>query len=130
MESVVLAKFRCHPFNTKKEWSETNYSFFTDMTDLKPNDIVVCDSQYGPSICKVERYAENSIERYNAETWVIQKVDFEAHKKRLENMRRKEEIWQQFENIKSEYQTLEIIKLLSKDNEKLQKLLKDYQELS
>ncbi len=64
--------------------TEVLYDFFTDL-ELQVGDPVVCDTVRGYSVGKVIRFIERSSKATN---WIVQKVDVEGHKRRLERERR------------------------------------------
>lgn len=59
---------------------EVLYDFFTDI-DLQVGDPVVCDTARGYSVGKVSGFVDKSTKATN---WIVQKVDVDGHKKRLE----------------------------------------------
>jgi len=68
---------------------EVLYDFFTDLDDIQVGDPVVCDTARGFSVGKVAGFIETSTK---ATKWIVQRVDVEGHKKRLERERLAEEL--------------------------------------
>jgi hypothetical protein len=58
------------------------YDFFTDQ-DLAPDDIVVCDTQRGPSIGKVVNVISSSVK---ANRWIICMIDYAAFQLRAKEL--------------------------------------------
>lgn len=67
--------------------NEVKYDFFTDLDNLQVGDPVVCDTIRGYSVGKVVGFLESSTKARN---WIVQKVDVEGHKKRMEERLAKE----------------------------------------
>ena len=68
---------------------ERLYDFFTDIGDLQSGDWVVCHVLAGYSLGRVVRYIETSTK---VEKWIVQRVDVEGSKARLESERLAKEI--------------------------------------
>lgn len=68
---------------------ERLYDYFTDMGELESGDWVVCHTMSGYGVGRVVRYIETSTK---AEKWIVQRVDVEGHRKRLESERLADEL--------------------------------------
>lgn len=64
--------------------NEVKYDFFTDLNNLQVGDPVVCDTARGYSIGKVIGFVETSTK---ARSWIVQRVDVEGHRARMEERR-------------------------------------------
>lgn len=60
---------------------ERLYDFFTDIEDLQNSEWVVCHTLQGYSVGRVVKYIETSTKATN---WIVQRVDVEGHKAKLE----------------------------------------------
>lgn len=67
---------------------EMIYDFFTDL-ELQIGDPVVCDTFRGYSVGKVAGFVETSTKATN---WIVQRVDVEGHRKRMEERRLAKEL--------------------------------------
>ena len=68
---------------------EALYDFFTDLDNLQDGEPVVCDTSRGYSVGKVAGFIETSAKATN---WIVQKVDVDSHKKRMEERRLAKEL--------------------------------------
>jgi len=66
--------------------TEVLYDFFTDL-ELQVGDPVVCDTVRGYSVGKAVAFIETSTK---VTSWIVQKVDVEGHKRRLQRERDRE----------------------------------------
>jgi O-glycosyl hydrolase len=73
---VALIKFRGY-----LDYME--YSYFTDIEDLKENDVVVVPTNDSYSIGYFSRYTTNKQHVKNASKWIIEKVDIEAYETKI-----------------------------------------------
>lgn len=69
--------------------NEVKYDFFTDIPDIQVGDPVVCDTARGYSIGKVVGFVEASTK---ARSWIVQRVDVEGHRARMEERRLADEL--------------------------------------
>ncbi len=76
MSKVALVKFKGY-----QEFME--YSYFTDIEDLKEDDVVVVPTNNSYSIGYFSRYSTNKQHIKNATKWIVQKVDIEAYETKL-----------------------------------------------
>jgi O-glycosyl hydrolase len=75
-KQVALIKFRGY-----LDYME--YSYFTDIEDLKENDVVVVPTNDSYSIGYFSRYTTNKQHVKNASKWIIEKVDIEAYETKI-----------------------------------------------
>lgn len=73
---VALVKFLRGSF-------EQEYSYFTDIEDLRNGDILVVPAGSSYSIGVFQRYSSNNIHTKNATKWIVQKVDIEGYEDKL-----------------------------------------------
>lgn len=59
------------------------YSYFTDIDDLKEGDVVVVPANSFYSIGVFSRYSSNKKHIENAAKWIVEKVDIEAYEEKL-----------------------------------------------
>lgn len=59
------------------------YSYFTDIEDLKEGDVVVVPTNSSYSIGYFSRYSTNKQHIKNATKWIVQKVDVEAFETKM-----------------------------------------------
>ena len=76
MSSVALIKFKGY-----QEFME--YSYFTDIEDLREGDVVVVPTNNLYSIGYFSRYSTNKQHVKNATKWIVQKVDIEAYETKM-----------------------------------------------
>lgn len=123
----VGIKFHENP-NAEHRFSISKiYSFLTNL-ELRGNDWVVVDTQYGYTVGYVATppYFKNTIKGVNANKWVIQKVDLEAHRKRVLEDAKRAEVMEQIHTRMKEIREEEIIKEMATKHPDLQKLLEEY----
>ena len=77
-ERIALVKFKSF---SATEYME--YSYKTDLEDLKVDDVVVVPTNNSYSIAHFSRYSDNKQHVRNATKWIIQKVDIEEFENRM-----------------------------------------------
>lgn len=107
-----------------------SYQFLTDIMDLKTGDCVVVDTRNGPTVAYVIEYNSHSVLGHNKLKWVIQKVDMTNHNQRLTKEKKLNEIRDKMEMRRKEIEEMQLFKLLAQEDEDMEKLLKEYQDLS
>lgn len=75
-KKVALIKFRGYI-----DYME--YSYFTDIEDLKENDVVVVPTNDSYSIGYFSRYTTNKLHIKNASKYIVEKVDIAAYEAKL-----------------------------------------------
>lgn len=76
INKVALIKFQGY-----QDFME--YSYFTDIDDLKEGDVVVVPTNNFYSIGTFSRYSGNKKHIENAAKWIVEKVDIEAYEEKL-----------------------------------------------
>src|SRR5690606_19823304 len=104
------------------------YDFFTDIENLEHGNKLVVDAAGALHVVTFFEYNESP--KSNASKWVIQKVDLDAHIKRLEAQRKLEQIRVKMEEESRKAQELEIFEILAKQNTEMAKLIQEYKQLS
>jgi len=70
-------------FDKKAMVEYMEYSYLTDIVDLKKGDTLVVPTNYGYSLGYFSRYSTNKQHIKNATKWTVQKVDIEAYEDKL-----------------------------------------------
>ncbi|MCB2300443.1 hypothetical protein [Clostridium tagluense] len=78
LEKIALVKFNN---NSATEYME--YSYVTDIEDLKKDDVVVIPTNQSYSIAYFSRYSDNKQHIRNATKCIVQKVDIESFENKL-----------------------------------------------
>ncbi len=73
---VALIKFPRGSFDQE-------YSYFTDIEDLRKDDVVVVPASTTYSIGVFQRYTSNNTHIKNATKWVVEKVDISAYEEKI-----------------------------------------------
>lgn len=73
---IALVKFKSYqPF--------MEYSYFTDIDNLKEGDVVVVTTNNFYSVGVFSRYSSNKQHMKNAEKWIVEKVDIEKFENKM-----------------------------------------------
>ncbi|MBO0569974.1 hypothetical protein [Clostridium botulinum] len=75
-KKVAMVKFLRGSFDQE-------YSYKTDIEDLKNGDVLVVEANNSYSIAIFQRYSETKSRVKQATKWVVQKVDIEAHEAKM-----------------------------------------------
>ena len=118
MAKVVSVKFDGYAYKT--------YDFFTDL-ELKVGDVVVVDTQNGLQVAEV---VDVDVDSSKATKWVVDKVDMEAHKARIEREKRLKEITQKMEARRKKLEKFEVYRMLAEKDDEMAELLKQYAEVA
>jgi hypothetical protein len=105
------------------------YYFFTDMEDLKVGDTVVVDTRYGFQIGEVVSFVEYT-PPVNVTKWVVDKVNVEAHNRRLEREKKLNEIRKKLDARRKQLEEMAVYSLLAQGDAEMARLLKEYKEVS
>lgn len=73
---VALIKFKGY-----QEFME--YSYLTDIKDLKEGDVVIVPTNSFYSVGIFSRYSSNKQHIKNASKWIVEKVDIEAYETKM-----------------------------------------------
>lgn len=102
------------------------YVFRNDIADLQIGDKVVVETQHGFSVGTVKSFLETS---KIGTKFVVQKIDVEAHNKRLEREKKLATVKAKMEERRQKLQEIEIYKILAKEDSEMAKLLAELNEL-
>jgi len=108
------------------------YNFVTEVEGLEKGDTVVVDTTHGLRICQFVRYDSLGFGETGVKTptrWLVQKVDLEAHTKRIEAAAKIEKLKVMMETERKKAQELEIYEILAKQNPAMAALLEQFKEL-
>lgn len=75
-DQVALIKFKGYQ-------EHMEYSYLTDIEDLKEDDVVVVPTNSSFSIGYFSRYSSNKQHVKNASKYIVQKVDIEAYETKM-----------------------------------------------
>lgn len=76
MDKVALVKFPRGSFDQE-------YSYKTDIEDLKKDDVLVVQANNSYSIAIFQRYSSTKRNIEQATKWIVKKVDIEAFEEKL-----------------------------------------------
>jgi hypothetical protein len=107
-------------------YSGKQYAFWTDL-ELQAGDLVVVDSTMGYGVAVVMENIEFSDK---ANRWVVQKVDLEAHVKRIERAEQMKLLKQKMEARQKELLEIAQFESLAKEDETMSKLVEEFKTLS
>jgi hypothetical protein len=108
------------------------YNFVTEVEGLEKGNIVVVDTINGLRICQFVRYDDLGFGNTGVKIpsrWLIQKIDLEAHTKRVEAAAKIEKIKVMMEIERKKAQELEIYEILAKQNPAMAELLEQFKQL-
>ena len=103
-----------------------DYIFKVVDEDLEKGDEVVVETQFGTQIATFSHYTPP---QDKGTKWVIQKVDHESHKKRVEDERERQKILQQLEAKRKENEKLKEYEEVAKGDPEAKELLNQYHKL-
>src|SRR5699024_6514585 len=104
-----------------------SYQFLTDIQDLERGEEVVVDTRNGLKVATVEGYGErNHSIPMNIMKWVVQRIDLDAHKLRLEKEARREELRLKLEERRKEIEEIQIYELLAKEDPSMKEILDEF----
>lgn len=104
-----------------------HYDFKNDIAGLVVGDKVVVDASPGISVATVVGFKDVS---KAATKYIIQKVDLDTHKARLEKDKKLAEIKAKMEKRRKELQEIEIYQILAKEDSDMAKLLEEFTALN
>jgi hypothetical protein len=112
------------------KYASGEYDFRTDL-DLNVGDLVVCDVCYQGENCYTNGRVIRVMEQPSTKAvkWVVQKIDLEAHMKRLELQSRIAAVKAKMERRRKELQDIEIYKELAQHDEEMSGMLKQLLDL-
>ncbi|MCZ4246850.1 hypothetical protein BXO87_01740 [Bacillus sp. GZB] len=104
-----------------------HYDFKNCLEGISIGDSVVVDTRNGVRAGTVVGFKNNS---KLADRWVIQRVDLEGHKERLEKEKEKNSLKIQMENRRKELEELEVYQSLADNDKTMADLLNNYKALA
>lgn len=122
MKKYAYVKFDENPFKS--------YQFLTDIEDLQAGDTVVVDTKNGLVVAKFESYNEVKKSGLASLKWIVQKVDLDSHKKRLEDERELIALKNKMESRRKELEEIQIFALLAKEDPSMKDLYEKFMTLS
>lgn len=106
--------------------SDTNskeYSYLTDIEDLKVGDLVVVDAR---SEYKTATVSSLFGHREKANKWVVCKVNIEAFEQKLESLKRKQFIYRQMEQKMERVNMLSQFARVAEQDEEMKRLYEEF----
>jgi hypothetical protein len=129
MEVVEIIKARFRSDNKIDKFDSKEYSFFCTMP-VEVDDLLVVDTAYGPQLAKVSAMIASECEECMASRHVIQKVDTQSLKTRLERLIKMEKLRLQLRQKQALADEMKSFnKLAQKDDEAL-KLVQELEKLA
>ncbi|MEG0579509.1 MAG: hypothetical protein RR490_06300 [Niameybacter sp.] len=110
----------------EKKGQGKSYAFKNDIEGLEIGDTVVVDTRFGVSIAYVTKFLAESV---MATKFLIQKVDLDAHKERLEKEQKLTDIKAKMEARRKELQELEVYQTLAKGDPVMASILAELDNL-
>lgn len=107
------------------------YNFVTDIEDLNQGDTVVVDTVNGLGIAQFEKYDElgfGETGKKQPTKWIVQKVDLDAHDKRIEAALKLKKLEAMMEKKRKEAEKIQIYSILAKEDPEMAKLLEEYKK--
>lgn len=114
--SVMFSRYKAigvkfTKFNTL---SEKQYTTFTDIKGLVEGDMVVCDTQCGPSVAVVTQIdGLSKFDKDNAERLVISKINMKKVQKEYKKMKELQELRSSLQERKAEMEEFAVLRLLA-----------------
>lgn len=107
--------------------TDTIYTFKCDIPNIAVGDMVLCDTTKGFSVATI-----HNVDCYNASgrssKWVVQKVDMDTHRKRVERDYRRQEIRARMDAHKKHLEDMAIYKMMADTDPEMAKLIAEYYE--
>lgn len=123
MKKYASVRFdELHDFGRSKQ-----YQFVTDIQDLKLGDIVVVHTANGYKTAFFIKYDETSV--FENPKWIVQKVDTDSHKVKLERERKARLIKKKMEERRAKLEAIQVYKILAKEDPEMMKLLQEYDKI-
>lgn len=123
MKKYASVRFdELHDFGRSKQ-----YQFVTDIQDLKIGDVVVVHTDNGYKTAFFIKYDETSV--FENPKWMVQKVDTDSHKVKLERERKAKFIKKKMQERRAKLEEIQVYKILAKEDEDMKQLLQEYNEI-
>lgn len=103
------------------------YDFYNSFEEVQAGDLVVVDTVRGVNVAEVVDVKSYSSK---ATKHVIQRVDLEAHNKRIQEEKRRTQLEEELAERKRELEKLEQYRTLAQKDEKMAALLAEYEQLN
>lgn len=115
-------------YNSYNERDTRLYTFRCNF-DVKPGDLVVCETRNGLTVVRVigEEFRKEKLDI--AKAWLVQKVDLKAHKKSVAKAEEKAALRAKMLYIQKQMQEEAEFAKLAKENSQMKKLLQKYKKL-
>lgn len=131
---IAIINFKKRNYKEEIEWCDalfnsTEYTYQTDLTDLKRGDIVIVETRYGIEIAQFLRYEPISNLNEFELKWIITRIDLKEHKERLKKLRDKEILLEKMRKLRDSSMELELFSNLAKLNPQMAELLDQYNKL-
>lgn len=121
---VVLIVHTNDPHATVENTDGTQYSYFTDIEDVKVGDFMVLDCQRGIQfgiVKQVEGLTPNQIAR--AEAWAICSIDMASHRKRLEIQAKAQELMNVLEEEAKNFDRMQVFARMAESSPRINQLM-------
>lgn len=123
MKKYASVRFdELHDFGRSKQ-----YQFVTDIQDLKLGDVVVVHTSNGYKTAFFIKYDKTSV--FENPKWIVQKVDTDSHKVKLERERKAIIIKKKMEERRAKLEAIQVYKILAKEDPEMMRLLQEYDEI-
>lgn len=127
-----MAKLECKIRFEKEEINKygdkvKKYNYLTDINDLKAGDMVVVHARDGFEIAYFVEYCIGTTSK--GTKWITDKVNTEAHYKRMENEKRAKAIKERLEIERKKTEELQIYEILAQKNPEIKSLLNELKSL-
>lgn len=123
MKKYASVRFdELHDFGRSKQ-----YQFVTDIQDLKIGDVVVVHTANGYKTAFFIKYDETSV--FENPKWIVQKVDTDSHKVKLERERKAKLIKKKMQERRAKLEEIQVYKILAKEDPEMMRLLQEYDEI-
>lgn len=113
------------------ELSDTQYTIFTDIKDLKEGDLVVADTQYGPSVAQVTQVdGLSKFDRDKASRLIISKINMKKVSKKYDKMKKLTELRAALQARREEMEDIAVLRLLAETDPKAKEMMDDLFKLT
>lgn len=110
-------------------FGDTDYSYMTDIADLKEGDVVVVETKWGLELAKFVHYSILPSQAELAKRWIVEKVDLKAHKARVKKLQEKETLLSEMRKLRDSSMELELFSNLAKLNPQMAELFDKFNKL-
>lgn len=106
--------------------TKTKYSYFTNIEDIAVGNMLVADSVHGlkfVQVVQVDGLEQTQLDR--AETWIISRLDIDAHRENVINQRKAQEIMNKIDAAAKKVERLAILQHLGTTNPDIAALMNE-----